>query len=98
MLHPDPVRFVTPRRNCMPHLTALKLLTIWITRTSRIRLYNEPGCSEEGCQMRTRFLLIVGAVSLLTAPIGANGPSFLSTLHHITTLTSTVPANGDVNP
>jgi len=37
-------------------------------------------------------------VSLLTAPIGANGPSFLSTLHHITTLTSTVPANGDVNP
>ena len=48
--------------------------------------------------MRTRFLLIVGSVSLLAAPVGANGPSFLSMLHHVATLTSTVPANGDVNP
>jgi hypothetical protein len=49
-------------------------------------------------KMRTRFVLIVGSVSLLSAPVGANGPSFLSTLHHVTTLTSAVPANGDVNP
>jgi hypothetical protein len=48
--------------------------------------------------MRTRFVLIVGFVFLLAAPVGANGPSFLSMLHHVTTLTSAVPANGDVNP
>ena len=48
--------------------------------------------------MRTRFLLIVGAVFLLTVPVGANGPSFLSTLHHVSTLASAVPPNGDVNP
>jgi hypothetical protein len=48
--------------------------------------------------MRTRFVLIVGSVFLLAAPVGANGPSFLSMLHHVTTLTSAVPANGDVNP
>jgi hypothetical protein len=48
--------------------------------------------------MRTRLLLIVGAVFLLTVPLGANGPSFLSTLHHVSTLASAVPANGDVNP
>src|SRR6266566_2340225 len=48
--------------------------------------------------MRTRFLLIVGSVFLLAAPAGASGPSFLSTLHHVSTVASTVPANGDVNP
>jgi len=37
-------------------------------------------------------------VLLLTVPVGANGPSFLSTLHHVNTLVSTVPGNGDVNP
>jgi len=30
--------------------------------------------------------------------MGANGPSFLSTLHHVNGLGSTVPGNGDVNP
>jgi hypothetical protein len=48
--------------------------------------------------MRTRFLLIVGSVFLLAAPVGASGPSFLSALHDVATITSTVPANGDVNP
>src|SRR5713226_4231255 len=49
--------------------------------------------------MRTRLLLIViGSVFLLTMPVGANGPSFLSTLHNVNTLVSTVPGNGDVNP
>ncbi len=49
--------------------------------------------------MRTRLLLIVlGSVFLLTMPMGANGPSFLSTLHHVNGLGSTVPGNGDVNP
>jgi hypothetical protein len=37
-------------------------------------------------------------VFLLTEPAGANGPSFLSTLHHVNTLVSTVPGNGDLNP
>src|SRR6266849_34826 len=48
--------------------------------------------------MRTRFLLIVGFVFLIAAPVGANGPSFLSALHHVSTLASAVPANGDINP
>jgi hypothetical protein len=47
--------------------------------------------------MRTRFLLIVGSVLLLTVPVGANGPSFLSTLHHVNTLVSTVPGNGGLS-
>src|SRR5713101_9239958 len=48
--------------------------------------------------MRTRFLLIVGSVFLLTVPVGANGPSFLSAMRHVSTVASAVPANGDVNP
>jgi hypothetical protein len=31
-------------------------------------------------------------------PAGATGPSFLSTLHRLDTIVSTVPGNGDVNP
>jgi hypothetical protein len=47
----------------------------------------------------THFLIvIIGAVFLLTTPVNADGPSLLSTLHHVRTLASTVPANGDVNP
>ena len=48
--------------------------------------------------MRTCFLVIAGGALLTTAPVRAGGPSFLSTLHHINTLVSTVPGNGDVNP
>jgi hypothetical protein len=48
--------------------------------------------------MPSRFFLIVGSVFLLTAPSGAAGPSFLSSVHNVSTLTSTVPGNGDVNP
>jgi hypothetical protein len=48
--------------------------------------------------MRTRFLLIVGFIFLIAVPVGANGPSFLSALHHVSTLASAVPANGDINP
>jgi len=48
--------------------------------------------------MRARFLLLVGSVVLLTVPVNAIGPSFLSTLHQLSTLTSTVPGNGDINP
>ena len=46
--------------------------------------------------MKVPKLLIVGSLFLIT--VSANAASFLSSLHRITTLTSTVPANGDVNP
>jgi len=46
----------------------------------------------------TRYLLVIGGVLLLTNAINAADPSFLSTVHNVTTLASTVPANGDVNP
>lgn len=48
--------------------------------------------------MRARFLLIASFTLLLILPGDASVPSFLSTLHQVSTLTSTVPANGDVNP
>src|SRR5215470_6842193 len=44
-----------------------------------------------------RLLRVFGSVLLLTATAAA-GASFLSTLNHVNTLTSTVPGNGDVNP
>ncbi|HEX8984178.1 MAG TPA: hypothetical protein VF767_02050 [Bryobacteraceae bacterium] len=49
-------------------------------------------------RISTNCLLIIGAGLLLTSPVNAQGPSLLSTLHNVRTLTSTVPANGDVNP
>jgi hypothetical protein len=48
--------------------------------------------------MRASKLLIAGSLFLFTISVSANAASFLSTLHSVTTLTSTVPANGDVNP
>ncbi len=49
--------------------------------------------------MRTfRWLSLAGPVILLAAPTYADGPSFLSGLHHVSTIISTVPGNGDVNP
>ena len=48
--------------------------------------------------MRVSKLLIVGSLFLLTVSVSANAASFLRMLHSVTTLTSTVPANGDVNP
>jgi hypothetical protein len=46
----------------------------------------------------TYILAIIGPVFLLPVSVNADDPSFLSTLHKIDTLASTVPANGDVNP
>ena len=46
----------------------------------------------------TRFWTITSLILLLAASASADDPSLLSTLHRITTLTSTVPADGDVNP
>ena len=44
------------------------------------------------------FWPMIGSLYLLAASADASDPSLLSMLHNITTLTSTVPANGDVNP
>ena len=41
---------------------------------------------------------IIGFVFILTTPARADDPSFLNKLHDISTLSSTVPSNGDVNP
>ncbi len=49
-------------------------------------------------QIVTRFWLMIGLIIFQAAFASGAYPSFLSTLHKITTLTSTVPANGDVNP
>src|SRR5438477_13135764 len=46
----------------------------------------------------TNRMLTMGSVLLLAVPVTASDPSFLSTLHNVITLSSTVPANGDVNP
>ncbi len=48
--------------------------------------------------MRMRLLRLIGAWVLLMVPAGAEDPSFLSTLHHVNSIASTVPGNGDVNP
>lgn len=44
------------------------------------------------------FLWIIGYAFLLALPAHGDDPSFLSTLSHVSTVGSTVPANGDVNP
>jgi hypothetical protein len=48
--------------------------------------------------MRSNLLTVFGAVLFLSAAAYADDPSFLSTLHHPSTIASTVPRNGDVNP
>ena len=48
--------------------------------------------------MRSSFLPVFGAVLCLSASADADDPSFLSTLHNVSTMASTVPGNGDVNP
>jgi hypothetical protein len=48
--------------------------------------------------MRSSFLPVLGAVLFLSASADADDPSFLSTLHNVSTIASTVPGNGDVNP
>src|SRR6266851_3083968 len=48
--------------------------------------------------MRSSFLQILWAVLFLSASADAADPSFLSTLHNVSTIASTVPGNGDVNP
>jgi hypothetical protein len=47
---------------------------------------------------RLSLLLLVWLLLLNTAPVNAEGRPFLSRVHDLDTLTSTVPANGDVNP
>jgi len=49
-------------------------------------------------QTSPRCLLVVGCLFAFAASIKADDRSFLTTLHHVSTLASTVPANGDVNP
>jgi len=49
-------------------------------------------------QEPTQLLTSVAYVFLLTTYAQADGPSFLSSLHSVSTIASTVPANGDVNP
>src|SRR5579864_9529067 len=46
----------------------------------------------------TNRMLTMGSLLLLAMPVKADDPSFLSTLHNVITLSSAVPANGDVNP
>src|SRR5713226_8624215 len=46
----------------------------------------------------TNRMLTMGSLLLLAVIVKADDPSFLSTLHKVITLSSTVPANGDVNP
>lgn len=41
---------------------------------------------------------LVGSLYFLVASAAAEHPSFLSSLHRLSTLNSTVPSNGDVNP
>lgn len=48
--------------------------------------------------MRSSILLIVLSVSALGVAADGGDPSFLSGLNHLSTVASTVPANGDVNP
>ena len=48
--------------------------------------------------MRYRLLAILGASVFFCMSAAADDPSFLSTLHNVTTIASTVPSNGDVNP
>ena len=48
--------------------------------------------------MRISLLLMCASVSLIAAKTAAADPSLLSKLHNVTTLVSTVPGNGDVNP
>src|SRR5436190_6856462 len=48
--------------------------------------------------MRSSFLPILGAVLFLSASAVADDPSYLSTLHHVSPIASTVPGNGDINP
>jgi hypothetical protein len=48
--------------------------------------------------MRKSFLPILGAALFLSASADADDPSFLSKLHNVSTIASTVPGNGDVNP
>ena len=47
--------------------------------------------------MRSSFLPILGAVLFLSASADADDPSFLSKLHNVSMIASTVPDNGDVN-
>jgi hypothetical protein len=44
------------------------------------------------------LLLVATAWFWSIAANAADGPPFLSTLHHVSTIASTVPGNGDVNP
>ncbi len=48
--------------------------------------------------MQMRLLWMTQFAFLLSVPLGAAGPSFLSMEHHASTIASTVPGNGDVNP
>lgn len=47
---------------------------------------------------RTRLLILVSSVVLFIGSANAEAASFLSALPHVDTLTSTIPANGDINP
>lgn len=53
-----------------------------------------------GTNMRhfKNLVMTIGSILLLAISVSADGPSFLSTVHKLITLSSTVPANGDVNP
>ena len=54
--------------------------------------------SKERNMFRTRLLILVSSVVLFIGSAKAEAASFLSALPHVDTLTSTIPANGDINP
>ena len=45
-----------------------------------------------------RFWVFLSVLTLFSLQAEDGNPPFMSTLHHVDTLTSTVPFNGDVNP
>ncbi len=51
-----------------------------------------------GRRNRSAFLAACAVTALLTAPVMAQGPTFLEGLHDEIAVASTIPANGDVNP
>ncbi len=48
--------------------------------------------------MQSTILLLLASASVWSIAAEAANSPFLSTLHHLSTIASTVPANGDVNP
>lgn len=49
-------------------------------------------------RVSARYQGVIGSLFLLALPAYGSDPSFLSKLHHVRTVASTVPGDGDVNP